>query len=76
MLLKCVLTALAAGYLLCVVAKKQEGLLKSLGYTIGISIIVLGLGFGLTMANSECQMKGKPCHMPMMKGKPCMMIKK
>ena len=39
--------SLSLGYVVCVVAKKQTGVLKSLGYTIGISTIVLALGTAL-----------------------------
>lgn len=39
--------SLGVGYALCVLAKKQEGLLKTLGYTLGISILVLSLLYGL-----------------------------
>ena len=39
--------SLGLGYVLCVVAKKEKGLLKTLGYTLGISILVLSLLYGL-----------------------------
>lgn len=35
--------SLAMGYLFCVVAKKQEGVLKTVGYTIGIAILIITL---------------------------------
>ncbi|MDP3790825.1 MAG: hypothetical protein Q8R38_02150 [Candidatus Omnitrophota bacterium] len=35
--------SLGIGYVLCVLAQKQEGLLKTLGYTLGIAIIALSL---------------------------------
>ena len=35
--------SLGIGYLLCVLAEKQKGLLKTLGYTLGIAIIALSL---------------------------------
>lgn len=35
--------SLGIGYVLCVLAEKQEGLLRTLGYTLGISIITLSL---------------------------------
>lgn len=60
MLLKSILLALSLGYVICVIAKKQEGLLKSLGYTIGISILTLTLLYGFMMAGTNCLMKGKP----------------
>jgi len=59
--LKAVLLSLVLGYLLCVVANKQEKILKTLGYTIGISIMVIGILYGLMMSN--CQMPGKMCAM-------------
>jgi len=39
------LMSLALGYFVCVVAKKQQDLLRTVGYTIGIAIIVLALGW-------------------------------
>ena len=35
------LLALALGYIVCSLAKKEKGLLKTTGYTIGIAIIVI-----------------------------------
>lgn len=35
--------SLGIGYVLCVLAEKQKGLLRTLGYTLGISIIALSL---------------------------------
>lgn len=35
--------SLGIGYVLCVLAEKQKGLLRTLGYTLGIAIIVLSL---------------------------------
>ncbi len=61
MLLKGILMSLALGYVICVVAKKQEGILKSLGYAIGISILVLTLGYGLVTSVMNCPMTGKIC---------------
>ena len=75
--------ALSLGYALCVLAKKQDGLLKTIGYTLGIAIIVLSLVGAVLMAQvkSSCMGMGKmgksPCCMKMggMKGKPCPMVK-
>ena len=39
--------ALALGYAVCVLARKEKGTLKTVGYTIGISIMVLALISGL-----------------------------
>jgi len=55
--------SLALGYILCVVAKKQDSVLKTLGYTLGIATITLSLLSGLFVSQaSECW-KGKPCCM-------------
>ena len=35
--------SLGIGYVLCVLAEKQKGILKTLGYTLGIAIMVLSL---------------------------------
>ena len=35
--------SLGIGYVLCVLAEKQKGLLKTVGYTLGIAIIALSL---------------------------------
>ena len=35
------LLALALGYIVCSLAKKEKGLLKTTGYTIGIAIIAI-----------------------------------
>jgi hypothetical protein len=35
------LLALAAGYLVCTVAKKEQGTSKTVGYIIGVAIIVV-----------------------------------
>jgi hypothetical protein len=45
--------SLAIGYLLCVTAKKQEGILKTVGYTIGIAILVLTLVGGLLKSQAK-----------------------
>ena len=35
--------SLGIGYVLCVLAEKQEGVLRTLGYTLGIAIMALSL---------------------------------
>ena len=35
--------SLGIGYVLCVLAEKQENLLRTVGYTLGIAIIALSL---------------------------------
>ena len=42
--------SLGVGYALCVVAKKQDGMLKTVGYTIGITVISLTLLFGALLS--------------------------
>lgn len=42
--------SLSLGYIICVVARKQQDMLKTLGYTIGIAIIVFSLGGALLMS--------------------------
>jgi len=39
----CLLLALAAGYLVCCLAKKERGAIKALGYLVGIGIIAVTL---------------------------------
>ena len=54
--------SLALGYVLCVVANKQTGILKTLGYTIGIAMLVLSLVSGVMVsAMLECPMAKKMC---------------
>lgn len=75
--------SLALGYILCVIAKKQESLLRTVGYTLGIAIIVMTFLAALAGSYSSCMMmgKGKPGFMgkagkgccPMMKH--CMPMK-
>ncbi len=55
------LVALAAGYLVCSLAKKEQGTMKTVGYIIGVGIIVVA---GLLIVNAlilttrHCKMKG------------------
>jgi hypothetical protein len=39
--------SLGIGYLLCILAKKEKGSIRVLGFSLGISIIVLSLVYGL-----------------------------
>ena len=39
--------SLGLGYVLCVLAKKQQGILKTVGYTLGISILILSFISGI-----------------------------
>lgn len=50
---------LGLGYGLCVVAKKQEGVLKTLGYTLGIAILALSFLYGLLAAELKCRAMDK-----------------
>ena len=50
--------SLALGYAVCVAAKKQEGLLKTVGYVIGISILVLSLVWGTLVLGVRCPIMG------------------
>ncbi len=71
--------SLSLGYVLCVVAKKQEGVLKSVGYTIGISIMVLSLVYSLILSYMGHPLKHKFCgpmsKMHGMASKMCPMMK-
>ena len=65
------LLALALGYIVCSLAKKEKGLLKTTGYTIGIAIIaissVLVLGKVLWIAKmcvNMCPMKQSSMPIP------------
>ena len=49
--------SLALGYILCVIAKKQTSILKTVGYTFGISVIALTLLSALMMSRSSCMNK-------------------
>ncbi|MFH0763789.1 MAG: hypothetical protein V1927_02150 [Candidatus Omnitrophota bacterium] len=76
MMMKGILISLALGYVLCVIAKKQEGILKSLGYTLGIATLVLSLMYGLIFSGLNCPLMGKMGGMCGMKGGPCHMMKR
>ena len=79
MLLKSTILALTLGYILCVIAKKQEGILKSLGYTLGIATMVLAVLYALMLSATSCSMMcGKSCMMQggMMKGGHHQMMKR
>lgn len=71
--------SLALGYVLCVLAKREKGALKSLGYALGISVLVLTLAGGLVSSYSKCIQICKDKHMSkacgVMSG-PCPMMKK
>lgn len=52
--------SLALGYILCVIAKKQTSLLKTVGWTLGIGILVLTFLVTLISAQGGIY-KGKGC---------------
>lgn len=62
--------SLGIGYVLCVLAEKQEGLLRTLGYTLGIAIIALSLMASavesstklISPGKSACDFKAMKCY--------------
>jgi hypothetical protein len=62
--------SLGIGYILCVLAEKQEGLLRTLGYTLGIAIIALSLMVSAVESSaklispdkSSCDFKTMKCY--------------
>ena len=66
--------SLGLGYVLCVLAAREKGVLKTVGYTLGIAILVLTLLYGVMASYGEkvggmwkkggmCGMKGGHGHM-------------
>ena len=55
--------SLGLGYVLCVLANKEKGIMKTLGFTLGISILVLSLAYGLLESRSSCGMMSGKCPM-------------
>lgn len=51
--------SLAIGYVICILAKKQDGLLRTVGYTIGTAILTLSLLYGAAESISQSFMTGK-----------------
>lgn len=68
--------SLGLGYALCVMAEKQKRLLRTVGYTLGIAILVLSLIYGLIGAEGKWCKFGKKgmMHGPM--AKPYHMMKR
>ena len=60
--------SLGLGYVLCILAKKEKHVLKTLGYTLGIATIVMTLLAALMVSQNACMNKG-------MYGKGCPMMK-
>jgi hypothetical protein len=56
--------SLGIGYVMCVLAEKQKGLLRTLGYTLGIAIIALSLMASAVESSVKfgphCKMMNKP----------------
>ena len=60
--------SLGLGYILCILARREKSVLKTLGYTLGIATIVMTLLAALMVSQNACMNKamyGKGC--PMMK---------
>ena len=55
--------SLATGYVLCVLARRETGILKTVGYTLGASIILLSLLYGLLASELSPCMSGMDKHM-------------
>ena len=51
--------SLAIGYVICILAKKQDGVLRTVGYTIGTAIPALSLLYGAAESVSQSFMMGK-----------------
>ena len=51
--------SLAIGYVICILAKKQDGLLRTVGYTIGTAILTLSLLYSAAESVSQFCMTGK-----------------
>lgn len=53
------IVGLSIGYLLCVVAKKQAGILKTIGYVLGVVILAASLIWSIFMADARWGLKEK-----------------
>jgi len=51
--------SLAIGYVLCILADRQKGLLRTVGYTLGTAIIVLSLIYSAVGSCTIMRMKDK-----------------
>lgn len=68
--------SLGIGYVLCILAKKEKKELRVLGFTLGISIIVLSLLMALMGTyGKHCMMMGKKGGMSGKMMKNCPMVK-
>lgn len=60
--------SLAIGYILCILAKKQEGLLKTVGYALGVAILAISLLCGaIGSLTAHCMMSKHMCGYKAMK---------
>ena len=61
--------SLGLGYVLCILARREKSVLKTLGYTLGISAIVMTLLMALMVSQNACanKMMGGKKGCPMMK---------
>jgi len=66
--------SLGVGYAMCVLAKKEQGLLKTLGYTLGTSILVLSLLYSVFANEVQFGKLGGLCNFDLM-SKACPMMK-
>ena len=67
--------SLAIGYVLCVLADKQKGLLRTVGYTLGTAMIILSLVCSAIGSYTMTCMKGKYAKSKAMKCHPGKFIK-
>ena len=67
--------SLAIGYVLCILANKQKGLLRTVGYTLGTAIIVLSLLYSVVESYAMMCVKDKSWHGKAMKCHPGMFMK-
>jgi len=67
--------SLAIGYVLCILADKQKGLLRTVGYTLGTAMIILSLVCSAIGTCTSMCMKNKPGKGKAMKCHPGKFIK-
>ena len=67
--------SLAIGYSLCVLADKQKGVLRTVGYTLGTAILVLSLLYSAMESCAMMCVKDKSWHDKVMKCHPGMFVK-
>jgi glucose-1-phosphatase len=67
--------SLALGYSLCVLANKQKGVLRTVGYTLGTAMIVLSLVYSAVESCAPMCVKNGSWHDKAMKCHPGMFMK-